>query len=100
LEIYHGNAAGGLDSPVVLNEGSGGPVVAGDFSGDGRIDLVIGGCNRQVTLFLQGNDGLLHASATAPIAPSTAGQSAVADLNGDGLADLALALGTGARATS
>jgi hypothetical protein len=60
LEIFHGNPAGGLDAPVVMNEGSGGAIAVGDFNGDGRIDLAVA-TTAGFDVLLQQADGSLAA---------------------------------------
>ncbi|MGB6352823.1 MAG: FG-GAP-like repeat-containing protein, partial [Steroidobacteraceae bacterium] len=67
-------------------------LAAADFNGDGRTDLVVGGFCRQLVLFTQGADGLMHQGPSISIPGGGAGQFAVGDLNGDGLADLVIGL--------
>ena len=61
-------------------------VVAGDFNGDGNIDLAVGGAN--AVYYLEGNgSGNFAAAQTNPIV-STASDIEVGDLNNDGNADV------------
>lgn len=69
-------------------------LAAGDFNGDGRIDLIVGGFCKQLALFTQGADGLMHRGPSIAIPGGAAGQFAVGDLNGDGIVDLAMAMGS------
>jgi uncharacterized repeat protein (TIGR01451 family) len=64
-------------------------LAAGDFNGDGKVDLVASNVG-QVTILLGNGDGTFQAAQTYPVA-GTAGTIVVADFNGDGRPDLALA---------
>ncbi|MGA6982089.1 MAG: FG-GAP-like repeat-containing protein [Candidatus Sulfotelmatobacter sp.] len=85
-----GKTSTGVDYPT--------SVVAGDFNGDGKLDLVIAGnptcggtCAPAVTLILLGNgDGTFQAPTTIF---SNSGLLAAADLNHDGKLDLILLQG-------
>ena len=88
--------------PVVLYP-SGGltteSIVAADLNGDGKLDLVVATCaasgsncvNALVGVLLGNGDGTFQAAvtySTGPFAANFANAVAVADLNGDGKADL------------
>ncbi|SEF92595.1 hypothetical protein SAMN05444920_1011036 [Nonomuraea solani] len=82
LTVYYGNGA------TKTFKGTAGPLVAGDFDGDGRDDLAFGGAEG---LFWGGRDGLRPGGAiagTSPAVPLTAG-----DYDGDGDDELVFAHG-------
>jgi hypothetical protein len=66
-------------------------LVAGDFNGDGKLDLVlsVGGASTTGMYLMLGNgDGTFQ--APVDIGPSVAGQCVTGDFNGDGKLDLAV----------
>ena len=90
--IYLGEAGGTLQSPVNVTAGGNtvGAFVAGDFNGDGKLDLAFaaGATQTTATYVLLGNgDGTFQSQ------PSLAGSGttllATGDFNGDGKLDLA-----------
>src|SRR5690606_12632726 len=73
-----------------------GPVIAkGDFNGDQRTDIVIGGAfgGSPTVVFLQQTDGTFTATDTLPTDAFEAGALAVLDANGDGISDIFVAPG-------
>ena len=84
--------AGGIAGCVLPQDGA--YLAAADFNGDGRTDIIVGGFCKQLVLFTQGTDHILHQGATIAIPGGQAGQFAVGDLNGDGVADLVIGLGS------
>lgn len=93
------NGYGSFGAPVTYTfpYQSGFPqMLAGDFNGDGNVDLIIvpqSGSN-QLLLFLGNGDGTLQAPKIIPVdlpaGQTLAASSAVADFNGDGKLDLAV----------
>ena len=63
-------------------------IVAGDFNGDGKIDLAISGGTSSTAVLFGNGDGTFSSSSIA--ASSTNGLFAAGDFNGDGITDLAL----------
>lgn len=71
-------------------------IAAGDFNGDGEVDLAIsnclGGCPfGQVTILLGNGDGSFTPALASPATGSVPFSIALADLNGDGILDLIVA---------
>jgi hypothetical protein len=72
-----------------------GPIVVGDFNGDGKQDLaVLNGDNNTVTILLGNGDGTFNVSSSSPAIESTPQRIAVGDFNGDGIPDLAVTTGS------
>jgi hypothetical protein len=70
--------------------GVAGPVVTGDFNGDGRADIAVLG-DSAVNVFLSNSDGTFQSPVSSPGASVfTSSPAAVADFNGDGKLDLAV----------
>ena len=96
-----GVLAGGAPSVAWLNPQSPSAtdpmsVAVGDFNGDGipdlaAADLIDGGANGGVTILLGKGDGTFTTSGEVPTSGDYSWSVAVADFNGDGKADLAVA---------
>jgi len=88
VSLFLGNGDGTFQSPTAItmygNVGIG-SVAVGDFNGDGRADLLVGGSD--LSILLGNGDGTFQWPLTSgPYAYS----AAMADFNGDGKTDLAL----------
>jgi uncharacterized protein (TIGR03437 family) len=93
LWILINNGDTTFKTPVQYSLAGGGlSLAAGDFNGDGKIDLaapVPGG----VVIFLGNGDGTFRNAASYPAAAAPLG-IAVADINGDGVADVVITDGS------
>ena len=79
-------------SPVTVSSTSLGDVAAGDFNGDGKLDLAVANDVTNTVLILLGNgDGTFTPSASSPATGTNSALIAVADFNGDGIPDLVVA---------
>ena len=97
LEVLLGNGDGTFraEPPIVLNDVSPQTLVAGDFTGDGRADLVVGGLNGdaqgQLDVLISRGDGTFAAQAPMVLGDVIPTTLVPADFTGDGVADLAVA---------
>jgi len=86
LAVLLGNGDGTFQPAVTSVPGDSSDVAAGDFNGDGNLDLALAGSG-EVRIVLGNGDGTFQ----SPIAYPTAGAAetvATADLNGDDMPDL------------
>jgi hypothetical protein len=94
LEVLLGNDAGGFSaapgSPVRV---AGGPlsVTTADLNADGKVDLVVPAYENVITILLGDGSGRFAPAPGSPIAVGSVPSVAVADFNGDGKPDLAVA---------
>ena len=94
VSVLLGNGDGTFRPPQTFGVGRG-PlwVAAGDFNGDGRLDLAVPNFGDTTVSVLLGNgDGTFQAARNFPAGGSGPASVAVGDFNGDGRQDLAVTL--------
>jgi len=106
VEIYYGQKDLGFSSGTALDSGGVTPyaLAVRDLNGDGRIDIIVGNVEAPSTIYFNNSSGDVRPNAghlTLDIGPWTSvhfGDNkgavygfAIADLNGDGLLDIAVA---------
>jgi hypothetical protein len=106
VSVLLGDGAGGLGPPIRSDAGSSAvqqaALAAGDFNGDGRLDVLTvnraGGTNNEGCISVMLGDGAGGFSAPTLFSVNTSvnpGKVGVADFNGDGKVDLAVPSGGG-----
>jgi hypothetical protein len=86
------------NAPCHANLGELESIAAGDFNGDGKLDVAVGSIgNSEVFIFTNnGSGGSTSFAQGPPITPlDDPRQIAIADLNGDGLPDIAVVSASG-----
>ena len=102
VSIYLGNGDGSFQAPELLALGnySVSSAAVGDFNGDGKLDLALGGSSSEgspVVLILFGDgDGTFQTPLIEGLSIEP-GQMVAADFNGDGFSDLAVIVPAGGR---
>lgn len=97
--VYMNMGDGGFGAPGVLHTGAAGAIAAGDLTGDGKDELVLlidrffsGGPN-VARVFYGSSSGLASAATVSLQTYGDQGSLAIADLDGNGRADLAASSG-------
>ena len=92
VSVLLGNGDGTFQPPVAYTVGTAPQaVVAGDFTGDGRLDLAVANTSGNTVSVLRGNgDGTFQPQVVYPVGLGP-GSIVVCDFNGDGHLDLATA---------
>jgi hypothetical protein len=91
VSVLLGNGDGTYRPHLDSNAGSVQHLAAGDFNGDGRLDLVAASIfDKDINVLLGNGDGTFKAPVSYPT-PSNAWSSAIADFNKDGKLDIAVA---------
>lgn len=90
ITVFLGNGDGTLQSGLLSSASNiGGVNVAGDFDGDGKLDLIGTTATTTEIVFLHGNgDGTFNEPSTSYSITQDLDQILAADLNGDGKLDL------------
>ena len=103
VAILEGNGDGTFQPAQAYDPAGliGGALAVGDFNGDGKLDLVVGvvslgnASKSHVDLLLGRGDGTFSSGISLDSGGCRAGSPFAADLNGDGMLDLALVAGGG-----
>jgi hypothetical protein len=96
MSVLLGNG-GGSFAPRVKYTSARNPwsVAVGDFNGDGKLDVAVGGYRGEVAIHLGNGDGtfdsyISHQGGTCSDGNCGAGSVAIGEVNGDGIQDLAI----------
>ena len=90
FEVTNPNGTSLAAAPPLPAGSGAGPVITGDFNGDGKVDLaVVNESSDDVSVFLSNGDGTFQAAVNYSVASQPL-SIAVGDFNGDGKLDLAV----------
>jgi len=92
VNISLGNGKGGFQAPIPFSPGTlfpypGSQMIAGDFNGDGKLDVAAMDSNGDVKVMLGNGDGTLS-SAWIDLSHGVGSHIGVADFNQDGILDI------------